>query len=809
MTLLQDIRYGIRLLVRDPWFTLVAALALGLGIGMNTTVFTFVNAVLVRGLPFDHPDQIFYVSNRDLKSDDERGFSYLDFSDWRSQATAFEGLAAFRDSTMNVSEAGRPAERVAGDYISANAFRLLRQPVLLGRDFASSEDHPEAAPVVILGYDLWKTRFASDPAVLGRVIKVNDVGCTIIGVMPEGMRFPINAGMWRPLVPGKDDLQKREERTLNVFGRLAPGTSAARAQSEVASIGARQEHLYPVANKDSRPRLMTFNERFNGGPIRIIFMSLLGAVGFVLLIACANVANLLLARSSRRAREVAVRMALGAGRARVIRQLLVESTLLACLGGLLGLALSYVGIRLFDAAVADVGKPYWIRFTMDVTVFGYMAAVCLVTGVIFGMAPALQVSKTNVNEILKEGGRNSAGGARSRRLSSAMVVAEITLTLVLLTGASLMIRSFLKLYSLPMGVETAHVLTMRTLLSSERYATPEKRQQFFDALVSRLDAIPGVAAAATASSLPLSGGDDRVIEIEGRPAAEPKDGPRATTLSIGPAYFDVFRLPLGRGRLLREQDGTPGQETIVVNERFVAKFLNGEEPLGRRLRLFADAGSKEPNPWLTIVGVVPTVRQGNPQQVEDSAVLYRPTRLDPPRGTNIVVRTEGDPGQITAAVRDAAREIDPEQPIFNLDTMDQVLARSRWAYRVFGAMFGIFAAVALVLSAVGIYAVTSYSVTQRTPEIGVRMALGAQSAQVSWLILKAGLIQLAFGLVLGLSGGWGVTFVLQSVVAQIPAADPVTFVVVTLLLSLVTVTACLIPAWRAMRLDPLKALARN
>jgi predicted permease len=809
MTLLQDIRYAIRLLLHDPWFTIVAAVTLGLGIGMNTTVFTFVNAVLIRGLPFERPEEILYVSARNVATGDDRSVSYLDLEDWRAATHTFEGLGALAPTTMNVSDPGQPAERYSGAHVSANTFKLLRQQPLLGRDFADGEDRPEAPPVVILGYTVWKNRYASDPLVLGRTIRVNDVPCVVVGVMPEGMQFPSSADLWRPFIPTADQTTKRDARSLGVFGRLAPGASRAAAQAELSGIAARLQQQHPETNKDMGAVVMTFNERFNGGPIRVIFLALMGAVAFVLLIACANVANLMLARSSRRAREIAVRVALGASRARVIRQLLVESTLLAGLGGLLGLGLSYVGIQLFDASVADTGKPYWIEFTMDGRVFGFMALVCVGTGMLFGLAPALQVSRTNVNDVLKEGGRGSAGGVKARRLTSAMVVVELTLTLVLLTGAGLMIRSFLKLYSMDLGVATSHVLTLRTVLSSERYPTPEKRQQFFEALLARLGSLPGVGAAATASRLPLEGGDSRAIEIEGRPSADPKAAPRASFVLVSPGYFDALGIQLRRGRVFGEQDGRPGAETVVVTERFVGRVFPGQEALGRRFRPLAEPAQTDPNPWLTIVGVVPAVQQANPQNADPDPVVYQPSRMRPASGTAVLVRTAGSPAGMTSAVREALRGVDPDQPAFDVRTLEEAIARQRWPYRVFGSMFTIFALVALALSAVGIYAVTSYSVSQRTSEIGVRMALGAQPRQVSWLILQSGCRQLALGLALGLLGGWGVTFVLKSLVVRIPAADPVTFAGITVILAVVTLVACLVPARRAMRLDPLKALNRG
>ena len=468
-----------------------------------------------------------------------------------------------------------------------------------------------------------------------------------------------------------------------------------------------------------------------------------------------------------------------------------------------------MGVRLFDAAVADVGKPYWIKFTMDFAVFGFMALVCLATGVLFGIAPAMQVSRTNVNEILKEGARGSSGGAKARRLTSAMVIAELTLTLVLLTGAGLMIRSFLKLYSMELGVETAHILKMRTTLSAGRYPTPEKRQQFYDALLARLGTVPGVSAVATATRLPLEGGDGRQIEFEGRPAPDPKTTLRGAFVFVSPGYFDALSIPLRRGRLLRDQDGMPGSETVVVSEQFVARFFPGEEALGKRFRNRTDPGRKDANPWLTIVGVVPSVQQANPQNADPDPVAYQPFRQRSPGSTAILVRAAGTPTSITSTVRQAIQEVDQDQPMFDLKALDEELAMQQWPYVVFGSMFSIFALTALVLSAVGIYAVTSYAVTQRTSEIGVRMALGAQPKQVSWLILKSGCWQLAIGLTLGLLGGWGVTFVMRSLVVQISPTDPLTFVGITSLLSAVTLAACIIPARRATRLDPLQALNRS
>ncbi|MGB2713338.1 MAG: ABC transporter permease [Vicinamibacterales bacterium] len=814
--MLQDLRFAIRMLVKDRWFTFVAVLALGLGIGVNTTVFTFVNAVLIRGLPYDDSERIMIVTTRNTTQSNPGVASYQDLEDWRAQSKSFTGLACFQQTSMNVTDSGHPPERTPGARVCANTFGLLGQPMHLGRDFLPGEDKKGAEPVVIIGYGVWKSRYGGDSNILGRAVKVNGVAATIVGVMPEGVRFPSNADMWQPLVPNENSL-RRNQRNMTVVGRLAPGVTQARAQAEMSGIAQQLAKQFPDTNENIDALVMTFNQRFNGGPIRIVFLALLGAVGFVLLIACANVANLQLARSAQRAREVAVRVALGASRARVVRQLLVESTLLACIGGVLGLGLSTIGVRLFDRAVEGSGKPYWIQFTFDPIVFGYLALICLTTGILFGLAPALQVSKTNVNEILKEGGRGSAGGRRARWLTSTMVVVELALTIVLLVGAGLMIRSFLKLYSLDIGARTDHLLTMSTGLPDQKYPKAEQRQIFYESVLTRLQTIPGMQAAAIASAIPFGGSDRRRLEIDGKPVAAETQKPSVAYIAISPRYFDVVAAPVRRGRGFTETDGGAGAEVALVNERFAAQHFPNEDPVGRRIRLLTGDGrtpppaspSTPPPPepkWLTIVGISPTIRQGDRQALEPDAVVYVPYRLESYSFMNILTRSQVEPGALTMQVRQTVQAIDPELPVFGVQTMDQFLSQARWPYRVFGSMFAIFAVIALVLSAVGIYAVTAYSVTQRTQEIGVRMALGARGGQVSWLILRQGLVQLAIGLAIGLAGALPLSGVLQTLVIQIPTKDPVTFTAIAGILVAVTIAACLIPARRATRLDPLVAL---
>jgi len=809
MNLWQDIRFAVRLLVKDRWFTAVAALALALGIGVNATVFTFVNAVLIRGLPINDPDRVMVVGTRDGRNRD-RGMSYPDFEDYRRAARAFSGLSAYSGQTMNVSDEGRAPERFQGPYMSANAFKLIGQPPLLGRDFLADDDRPGAAAVVILGNGVWKNRYGSDPSVIGRTVKVNEVPAIVIGVMPEGFKFPQDADLWLPLVqmPRLTE-QKRDNRNLEAFGRMADGVTRPQAQSEMNTLAAKLRDDFPQTNKDVTAAVMTFNERQNGGPIRLIFLSLMGAVAFVLLIACANVANLLLARSATRAREMSVRISLGATRWRIVRQLLVESVLLSIFSGLLGLGFAAVGVRLFDAATQDVGRPYWIQFTMDGQVLAFFAAVCLGTGIVFGLAPALHVSKTDLNEVLKEGGRSGSSGVRARRWTSVLIITELALTMVLLAGAGLMMRSFLNLYRLDVGVETRQLLTMRLTLPTQKYPTADERRAFFERLDQRMAAVAGIQAGTITTNMPLGGGNPRLLEIDGHPLATGEQAQTVTQVMIGPRYFETVGVRIVRGRGFDDLDGTGGHESAIINQRFATMHFGTEDPFGRRIKLTNDGpvppGTPAPT-WVTIVGISPTIRQRNMQEPQADPVAYVPIRAQAPAFALLLVRAQGDAASLTSLMREEVRTIDPDLPLFGIRTMDQQLAQQRWPFRVFGSMFAIFALIALALSAVGLYAVTAYSVAQRTQEIGVRMALGAQAAQVWWLVVRRGLVQLAIGLIIGLAGALGVGQLLQTVLVQTGTRDPITLVSIVLLLMVVSIGASFWPARRATRLDPVAAL---
>ncbi len=819
MGLWEDVRFAARLLLKDKWFTLVAAAALALGIGVNATVFTFVNAVLIRGLPIADPDRTMAIDSYDRVRNAGRGVSYLDYRDWRDATKAFDAFGAYNGTVANLSDEGQPPERYNGSHVTANTFSVLGVRPVIGRDFVPDDDKTGAASVALIGHKIWVNRYGSNPSVVGKTVRINDIPTTIIGVIPEGFQFPFNTDVWLPLsqIVGLEE-QKRNTRPLTVFGHLAPGVTRAQAQSELINISRRIEAENPDTNKDIQARVQTFNEQQNGGPIRTVFLSLMGAVAFVLLIACANVANLLLSRATNRAREISIRVSIGASRWRVVRQLLMESLMLSVVAGLAGLGIAMIGIRLFDRATQDVGRPYWIQFTMDGTVFAFFALVCLGTGLIFGLAPALHAAKTDVNEILKEGGRSGTAGVRARRLTGVLMVAELTLTVVLLAGAGFMMRNFLTMYRLDLGVDTSRLSTMALALPERKYQSLEQRLAFHERLEERLKSNPRIENVTITSNIPLQGGFLRKLEVDGRPLDQGQQAPNVTMLTVDPRYFKTMGMALQRGRDITDEDGMTGREAAIVNQRFAALHFPNEDPIGRRITLSIDLQGGAPpqggvplSVTATIVGIVPNLRQRDFQLPDPDPVAYLPFRTDPRGFMNLIVRSTGDPNQLTPILREEVRAVDADLPLFNIRTLDDALAQARWPFRIFGSMFAIFALIALALSAVGLYAVTAYAVSQRTQEIGVRMALGAQGNEVAWLFLRRSFTQLGIGLTLGVIGAFGVgtLFSQTQLLVQNRAGDPVTIGGISLLLALVAGIACFVPAKRATKLDPLIALRRD
>ena len=800
---LEDVRYGLRMLAKNPGFTAVAVTALTLGIGANATVFTLANGVLFKSMPFDQNDRILYLSTKNLNNAERRaGVSYPDYRDWRNEAKSFEELSAFSGLGVNYSDKAGLPELYRGSQMTANSFAAIGQRPVAGRDFTASDEKAGAAPVAILSYGLWERRYGKDHSIIGRTVRMNDVPTTVIGVMPRGLMFPGVSDLWIPLVPAAN-WEKREARNLIAFGRMRQGVTVKSARAELETIARRLETAYPETNQGIVPVVQTFNEQFNGPKITVMFTALLGAVAFVLLIACANVANLLLGRAVGRSREISIRAALGASRWRVIRQLLVESVLLSITGGVLGWLIAIWGVRTFDAVVTPLGKPAFIDFSMDYNVLAYLVAISLGTGVLFGLAPALRLSRLDVNTALKDGGRGASGGVRGKYLSGLLVVSEMALAVVLLAGAGLMIRSFLNIYRMSVGVNVQNVLTMRLFLPEAKYARADDQISFHQRLKTRLEALPGVQSAAIATTLPTGGSMSFPYELEG---TSPVDEKRRQTLSavvISPGYFEVMDVRAQRGRFFTETDGVAGPPVVIVNQRFAEKFWPGDDPVGKRLRLFE---GKVPQAWLTVVGLVPDILQNDISVREHDPLIYLPYRQKPMRGVAVIARTRVPPGSLGTAFRREVQAVDENLPIFNLLTMEERLANNYWPWRVFGSLFAIFAGIALLLASVGLYAVIAHSVSQRTQEIGVRMALGASAQSIHGLVFAQGMRELIIGLAVGLAAAFGITRILRTLLVQVSPSDPGTFAVVSFVLALAAMLGCWIPARRAMNVDPVVAL---
>ena len=803
-TLLQDVRFAIRFIARGRGFSTAAILALALGIGANTAGFTIMYAALLRSLPFDAADDL-YVLSWNLRSGRRSNASLTELNEWRAQTKTFAGLAGYSSAMMNLSDDRDLPEQVQGTYLTANAFDVLRQRPMIGRGFTAADEQPGVEPVVIIGARVWRSRYAADREVLGRPIRVNGRPSTIVGVMPDGLKFPESSEIWAPFVPS-DAQRARTARVLRVFGRLESGAVPTQARTEFATIA---EQSIAANGEQARDltgiRVETFQTRFIGGAGRPMFMTVMGAVCCLLLIACANVANLLLSRASERAREIGVRVALGASRWRIVRQLLMESLVLGLVGGAIGLGLAAVALPFFDAEMSP-SMPYWVEFRLDTTVFAYVAAICVLTAVLFGLVPALQVSKTSQIDVLKEGGRGYTSGYRTRRWSGVMVVSELALTMVLLVGAGLTIRNFMTLYSVDLGVEIDRILATRVTLSPSQYSSPEKRLAFFDQLLPRLSAMPGVEAVALTTGVPPLDGGERLLELEGQ--SPDVAAPFVGTVTVTPSFFEVLRTPLLRGRSFHDADGASGMETVIINEQLAQRFFAGTDPIGRRIRFTvrSPVAGQPADVWRTIIGICPTIKQGSSLDGYVNAVVYLPFRQDAPASSSIVLRSALPPASIASTVRRAVQAIDGDQPVHDMQTIAQILASDRWWQRTWGSVFGLVAAIALALSSVGLYAVMSYSVAQRTQEIGVRMAVGATRWHVQWLVLKRGLMQIAIGLGLGSAGAVALAKVMPSGLAGTTSSDPAALATIAAVLVVVCVAACIVPARRATRVDPVVAL---
>jgi len=800
-TFRQDLRFAVRMLAKSPGFTAMAVLCIALGIGANTTAFSVVNAILLRPFPYADPDRIVSVRATNLRREiDEGGFSYPDFLDIRAQSSSFTQMAAYGDRSLVVSGPEEP-ERVLGATISASLFPLLGEQPALGRNFHEDEDLPGAPPVILLGHDLWMRRFNGDPSIVGRTVMVNSTAHTVVGVMKPRFRFPDQNEAWVPLGPLVHE-ELRADRGYPVMARLKPGVTLEQAAEEVKIITGRLEQLHPDSNAGWSSMVRSLRDELADEETRLIVLTMQGAVVFVLLIACANVANLLLARATARQREVAVRVAFGAGRWRIVRQLLTESVLLSLLGGALGILIGYWGVRWIEVSIpAEDAPPYWMRFVIDGPVLLFTLGVAVATGILFGLAPALQAARSDLNETLKEGGRGSGGSVRRNRLRSVLVVGEIALALVLLVGSSLFVRSFLKLQNASGGFDTAHLLTMRIYLPGERYEEPGPKTRRVEDVVRRLEALPGIEAVGVSNTIPLGGGGSGGgLVLDGRPF-ERGEEPGIFWTGVTPHFFQALDVPVLRGRGFTDREGMERSGVALVNEAFVKKFFPATEVLGRRFRIQEEAEMG----WITIAGVVPDLRNDDlDDEILPSAYLPYPYLAT--RSTGLTIRTALDPARATAQVRKEIRASDPELPIYEVFTMEQVRQQGFWEYRFFGGMFSVFGGIALFLAAIGVYGVLSYSVSQRVREIGVRVALGAQRHDVLRLIVGQGLGLALSGVALGLLGAFAVTRVIRSLLYDVSPTDPLSFGLIALLLTAVAWLASFVPANRAMAVDPLEAL---
>ncbi|HLL14391.1 MAG TPA: ABC transporter permease [Pyrinomonadaceae bacterium] len=800
-TLWQDIRYGLRMLLKNPGFTFVAALTLALGVGANTAIFSVVNAVVLRPLPFPEAERLVWFDGvNPAKGIKESALSKPDYLDWQSQSNAFQSMTAFVQGSAILSDDNSEPERVPRGVVTASFFQTVGVNPAQGRALLPEDELPGSEPVAVLSHGLWQRRFGANPNVVGSKFTVSGRTFTVVGVMPAGFDYPGRAQLWSPLKTGGDD-QRRDNRYLHVLARLKPTVTLGEAQTQIDALSARFGQQYPETNGGQSAKLTGLQDWTTRG-VRTSLLLLFGAVGFVLLIACANVANLLLARGAARRKEIALRTALGAGRPRIIRQLLTESLLLAFLGGVAGLILSLFLTDLL-IAISPANVPRLNEIKLDARVLAFTVGVVSLVGLLFGLAPAWQASKTDLNEVLKDGGRSSTEGRGRNRLRALLVVTEMALSLLLLVGAGLLIKSFVLLRDVHPGFDAKNVLTMRISLPGARYPEPQQSERFYRELTERVKALPGVEAAGATVSLPLGGSNfsvGRSFIREGRPLVT-EESQNADYFVATPDYFKTMRIPLKAGRAFTEQDRVDTPPVVVVNESLARRFFPGEDPVGKRLTVWRDEKFAR-----EIIGVVGDVKSDR-LDAETDAQIYVPYPQDAGwGGLSLAVRTTVEPETLTADVRGAVLSIDKNQPVFDIKTMDDVLAASVANNRLVVLLFGLFALFALLLATVGIYGVMSYTVAQRTHEIGIRMALGAQPADVLRLILKQGLVLTCAGVGLGLVGSLALSRLLESLLYGVSATDPITFGGLSLLLALVALVACYLPTRRAMKVDPMVAL---
>lgn len=792
-TLLQDVRYAARMLAKRPGFTAVAVLTLALGIGANTSIFSVVNAVLLRPLPYKDAERLVVVYETDAKGEDFYPAAPANYLAWKARAGSFEELAALSNKGWggNLTGEGEP-ERLQGFQVTANLFPFLGASPALGRNFLPEEDRPGGEQVVILSHGLWQRRFAGDTGVVGRTLTINGRGYAVVGVMPQDFRFYQQADLWTPMAFDAAEESNAQDHYLYAVGRLRPGVTPEQARSEAAQVLRAVAAVPAEANSAS----VVYAQEGLVREVRPVLFLLLGAVGFVLLIACTNVASLMLARAAERRKEIAIRTALGARRRRIVLQLLTESTVVALLGGGLGLLVAMWGVGFLVGVLPGslvAGNPRLASLGVDAGVLLFTLAVSLLTSLLFGLAPALHASKVDLNEALKEGARSGGAGRARNRLRSVLVVAEVGLALVLLVCAGLMIKSLWRLSAVNPGYDPDGVLALNVDLPGTKYKEKRQIADFYGQAIERISALPGVAGVGAVNSLGVSVG----FGVDERPPVEPSRRPQAVTRFVNPGYFAALRIPILRGRSFTEQDRADSAPVAVIDETLARRHFPGEEPIGKHLSVWG--ASRE------IVGVVGEARYGSLGD-KPSPHVYLPYTQMTWGGMTLFVRSGLDPAALTPAIRREVQAIDPDQSLYDVKMLGESLSESVAPRRHASALLGGFAALALVLAAVGLYGVMAYSVAQRTHELGVRVALGARSADVLKMVLGQGMLLVLIGTVVGLAAAAALTRLIESLLFGVSPTDPATFMVIVLLLVLVSLLACYIPARRATRVDPLTAL---
>jgi putative ABC transport system permease protein len=804
--LLEDLRFGLRLLRKNPGFTAVAMLTLALGIGANAAVFSVVYAVLLRPLPYTEPSRLVVLNENTPKVGDV-SVSYQNFLDWRAASHTFSQMAAVHSVDFDLAGVTQP-ENISGDAVSPNFLSMMGVRPILGRDFDASEEKAGTAPVVLLSYALWQSHLGGDPNAVGKPITLDGRSFTIVGVLPPTYRaldttdvmLPI--GVWATDNAGATN-ERGERGDMVVIGRLAPDATFAQARAEMEGIAERLAKEYPVSNDQFSVALQPIRQAFVGD-MKTAILVLFGAVLFVLLIACANVANLFLVRGASRTKEVALRIAFGASRGRIIRQMLTESLILACLGGLVGVALAMGGIRGM-AQLIPVDMLSGATVNLNGAVLLFVAGVVVLAAFIFGLTPALQSTKPNVQSELKEGGRSSSAGASQNRLRGALAIAETALALILLIGAGLMMKSLYRLLQVDPGFRTERVLTMGMDLRARQYSQDPAILNFWQQLLDRVIVLPGVQSAAVGTVIPLTDSHSRSdVTIEGMALPTPGNYPHPDVHIVSPRYVETFGISLLRGRTFNTEDNEKAPLAGMINAMVARRFFPNEDPIGKRF-MFGHPSATNPPKWYTIVGVVSDTKLyglANPARLE----VYIAFRQNPKNTMALVVKSGADPAALTSEIRDAVQSIDKDQPIFGISTMEKLLSNSVATRRMTLVLLGLFSGLALILGAIGIYGVISYSVAQRTHEIGIRMALGSPRLDVFRLVVGQGLKLAGIGIAIGIVGAFGLARLMSSLLYGISATDFATFAGVSILLALVALLACYVPARRAMRVDPTVAL---